>query len=230
MVGTVFDFSVPQGLALMSTGKKIDLYHTPNVASDISPQKNAFSDFITSEIEDKKSQLRLLLASIANQGEYKFSKKTYKTKSPAMLYVVPCMGKTIVSVISSAFGEKPESRSREFPMRDLRQPKPITFETSEPSIHILKTASEILQLLYSQIEKIDNHEQVTASEFGIGASVLLALDLAREKYLPERGSFTMWELMEHGPFVKQVIDKFKEEYQGVEIQPHTSFPRILIKK
>ncbi len=228
-VGTVLDFAVGQGVAVVFSGKRGQVIPIPNSGWSNVQQDQTLFNHICNELKQDNSRLRVLLGEISDCGTFRSSRGKYRTRSPALLFVVPCLGKTIVSVVASAFGE-PESIGRPFPMRVLGKDRPRNFEISVPSSRVLERALEIMETIQSWEDRMKSDDSPTAKEFGIGASVALALDLARVRYRPDRGFFSMWELVESGPFVMEVVDYLRSNHPGSDISPRTSFPRILIKK
>ncbi|MHA1907743.1 MAG: hypothetical protein ACW98Y_10655 [Candidatus Thorarchaeota archaeon] len=231
-LGTVFDFSVPRGFMASYDGKKIVSEILPVIGDhESTPLENPFSEILEYELRIDESILLSTMKELPAVGKFRTTKgSTYAAGYGVFLIVIPFMGKTIVSVMTTAFGNNPESRSRTFPMRVLGKDKPLDFEVSVPSIDNLRNITTILARFRNLPDYLKTDVEPMPYELGIGASVYLAFDIARREFIPERGPFSMWEFIEQGPFVKKTIESIKSHCPDMSIDIRSSFPRILIHK
>ena len=231
-LGTVLDFSVPRGFVTVYSQNECSYYNLPIIGdNETTVLNNPLSEVIELELQHEDSIILSKMKELPLVGKFKSTKgKIYAVGRRVYLFVIPFMGKTIVSVMTSAFGNKPESKGRIFPMRVLGKDKHLEYEVSMPSIVNLNIILDILRRFQNIPHNLRSEEHSTSIEIGFGVSAYLALDIARREFVPDRGPFSLWELIEQGPFVRKTLESIKSNYPELAINLRDSFPRMKIHK
>lgn len=223
-IGTTFDYSILRGFLITRNSKKVNTEIIPN-HGDHRSLLNPLAEVLALEVQHPESILMKYLAAISCPGKFKPKKgKSYVAESWILVAVVPFLGKTVVSVTSTAFNYKPETKGQIFPMRELGKDKPIDFEVSLPSISNIRNALQIIRRFRNLDTNLRTDKDTTAYDFLVGVSAYLSLDIARQEFTPDRSPFSLWEVLEETPYVKKTLENLPMK----EIR--NRFPRILIKK
>lgn len=230
-IGTIYDYSIPRGSAIIIRGDGLSHMSLPNCGdTTTSSLANPLASVLKTELSNEGSRLLTLMNTQQQIGGFASRKRGYAASGSAIFSMIPRQGKTLVSFLLTPLNMEPPSIGQSFPMRMLGQDKPVQLEVSIPSEERMKTALEIIKRYQQLPDNLRTNESPTSTLSGYGVSALLSLDIARSVYTSERSSLSLYEILENGHYYRKITDSLRAEFNDMKINFSEQFPRFLIYK
>lgn len=229
-IGTIMNFSIPRGFLVTTDGDRIFRRRLRNCGDqDNTNLSNPLASVLEAELANQSSEFASMYRALPIFGCYETG-KYYAAGSP-MVLLTPRMGKTIVSVMVVPYTEKLDSKAASYRMNDLSREGDIKVEIGLPSEQPLNVALHILRKFRNLPNYLRSSKSPTSSILGLGIDAILTLDIARDRYLPERNPFTLWEILTHSAYVREVAKNVRTDFRDMEFPLFDSIPgHVIVKK